>query len=174
MAQQLLSVGLALSKQGLGIGKKRRQEIRDSGALFCKGWDQLPKQGLGVGKERWQEIRDSRTLFCMGWDQLQLRLQNGGKGHFLLFPQFLYIKEREGEEKGWVLGHSLILWLLPAGGGQRMFSGGVLRVWCLHRGWHGGPLGGPREVDILGGGVDWIFCWWLQICNLVKNFVKFL
>jgi hypothetical protein len=29
-----------------------------------------------------------------------------------------------------------------------MFSGGVLRVWC------GGPLSGPGEVDILGGGVD--------------------
>jgi hypothetical protein len=38
MAQQLLSVGLAFGrKQGLGMGKERWQEIRDSGALFCKG-----------------------------------------------------------------------------------------------------------------------------------------
>jgi hypothetical protein len=31
-------------------------------------------------------------------------------------PIFCFLK-REGEEKGWVLGCSLILWLLPAGGG---------------------------------------------------------
>jgi hypothetical protein len=41
MVQQLLSVGLALSsiwgKQGLRMDKERWQEIRDSGALFCKG-----------------------------------------------------------------------------------------------------------------------------------------
>jgi hypothetical protein len=68
-------------------------------------------------KEQW-------ALFCKGWNQLWLRLQNGGKGQFLSFPHFLFI--REGEDKRWVLGHSLILWLLPAGGGRHMFSGGVL------------------------------------------------
>jgi hypothetical protein len=36
----------------------------------------------------------------------------------------LFLKEREGEEKGWVLGSSLILWLLPAGRGWRIVSGG--------------------------------------------------
>jgi hypothetical protein len=68
-------------------------------------------------------------------------------------PIFCLLK-REGDEKVWVLGCSLTIWLLPAGGGQRMFSGGVLRVWCLHRGQRGGPLGGSGEVDIHGGGVD--------------------
>jgi hypothetical protein len=38
-------------------------------------------------------------------------------------PIFCLLK-REGEEKGWVLGCSLILWLLPDGWGQCMFSGG--------------------------------------------------
>jgi hypothetical protein len=69
-------------------------------------------------KEQW-------ALFCKEWNQPRLRLQ---KGQFLSFPHFLFNKEREREreEKGWVLGHSLILWLLPAGGGQHVFSGGVL------------------------------------------------
>jgi hypothetical protein len=48
-------------------------------------------------------------------------------------PIFCFLK-REGDEKGWLLGHSLILWLLLAGGGRCMFSGGVIRVWCPHRG----------------------------------------
>jgi hypothetical protein len=74
------------------------------------------------------------ALFCKGWDQLQLRLQNGGKGQFLSFPHFLFLKKRREEEKGWVLERSLILWLLPAGGRRHMFTGGVLRVWCLCRG----------------------------------------
>jgi hypothetical protein len=42
-------------------------------------------------------------------------------------PIFYFLK-REGEEKRWVLRHSLILQLLPAVGGQCMFSGGVLRI----------------------------------------------
>jgi hypothetical protein len=88
-------------------------------------------------------------------------------------PIFCLIK-REGEEKGWVLGCSLILWLLQAGGGQHMYTGEVLMVWCLHRGQCVGPLSGPGEVDILGGGVDLIFGWWLQICDLVKRFVNLL
>jgi hypothetical protein len=45
---------------------------------------------------------------------------------------------------------------------------------CFHRGQCGSPLGGPGGVDILGRGVDRIFGWWLQICDQVKNSVKFL
>jgi hypothetical protein len=44
-------------------------------------------------------------------------MQNGGKGQLLLFPHFLFFKEKDGEKKGWVLRHSLILWLLAAGRG---------------------------------------------------------
>jgi hypothetical protein len=55
-----------------------------------------------------------------------------------------------------------------------MYTGEVLMVWCLHRGQCVGPLSGPGEVDILGGGVDLIFGWWLQICDLVKKFVNLL
>jgi hypothetical protein len=39
-------------------------------------------------------------------------------------PIFCFLK-REGEEKSWVFGHSLILWLLPDSGEQHMFSGEV-------------------------------------------------
>jgi hypothetical protein len=46
------------------------------------------------------------------------------KGSFYHSPIFFFLK-REGEEKGCVLGGSLILWLLPAGEGRPVLSGGV-------------------------------------------------
>jgi hypothetical protein len=35
----------------------------------------------------------------------------------LIIPPFFCFSKREGEERGLVLGHSLILWLLLVGGG---------------------------------------------------------
>jgi hypothetical protein len=47
-------------------------------------------------------------------------------------PIFCFLK-REGEEKGWVLGHNpLAASRGKHGWRQCMFSGGVLRVWCFH------------------------------------------
>jgi hypothetical protein len=102
-----------------------------------------------VGKERWQEIRNSGLCSAGGEVSCSLSCRRGSSYH----SPFFVLKER-GRGKIWVLGHSLILWLLPAGRERHMFSGGVLRVWCLYRGYCGGPVGGPRKVDILGGGVD--------------------
>jgi hypothetical protein len=42
----------------------------------------------------------------------------------------------------------------PAGGGWRIFQVGSLGFGVFIGISVGGPLGGPREVDILGGGVD--------------------
>jgi hypothetical protein len=40
-------------------------------------------------------VRGSGALFCKGQNQLRLRLQNVSKGQFLPFPHFLFLKERE-------------------------------------------------------------------------------
>jgi hypothetical protein len=75
MVQQLLSVGVALSS----IWEKARARDRQREVTGDKG--------------QW-------ALFFKGSDQLRLRLQNSGKEQFLLFLHFLFLKEREGEEKG--------------------------------------------------------------------------
>jgi hypothetical protein len=50
----------------------------------------MPKQGLGVGKGRWLEIRNSGLCSARDENKLWLRLQNGGKEQFLSFPHFLF------------------------------------------------------------------------------------
>jgi hypothetical protein len=48
------------------------------------------------------------------------------QGAVLIITPFLFLKKREGEEKSWVLRHSLILWLLPAGEGGACSQAGTL------------------------------------------------
>jgi hypothetical protein len=86
-----------------------------------------------MGKERWWEIRDSGLCSIRDENSCSSGCRMVARGSSYHSSIFGFLK-REGEEEGWVLGCSLILWLLAAGGGQCMFSGGVLRVCCLHRG----------------------------------------
>jgi hypothetical protein len=117
MVQQLLSVGLALSSiwEKARAKDRQREVVGDKGqwALFCKGWDQLREQGVGTGKGRWREIRDSGLCSAREETSCSLGCRRGSSYHS---PIFCFLK-REGEEKCWVLGRNLILWLLPAGGG---------------------------------------------------------
>jgi hypothetical protein len=64
------------------------------------------------------------ALFCKGLDQLQLRLQNGGKGQFLSFPHFLFLKERE-KKRGTGVQFDPLAASGWQGVGRYMFSGGV-------------------------------------------------
>jgi hypothetical protein len=67
----------------------------------------------------------------------------------LIIPPFFCFSKREGEERGLVLGHSLILWLLLAGGGHCMGQDPQALVsWW---GPHSSLLDGFGEVDIPGG-----------------------
>jgi hypothetical protein len=45
--------------------------------------------------------KEQFAWFCKGWNQLRLRIQNGGKGKFLSFPQFLFNND---EGRGWGSG----------------------------------------------------------------------
>jgi hypothetical protein len=48
-----------------------------------------------MDKERWWEIRDSGALFCKGWNQLWLRLQKGQFLSEMEWPQFQAISKNQ-------------------------------------------------------------------------------
>jgi hypothetical protein len=64
--------------------------------------------------------KEQGVLFCKGETSCGSGCRRSSSYHS---PIFSFLK-REGEEKGWVLEHSLILWLLLADGG----GGGAAHV----------------------------------------------
>jgi hypothetical protein len=90
MVQQLLSAGFTLSS----IWEKARARDRQREVAGDKG--------------QWASSTRDETSYGSGCRMV-------ARGSSYHSPIFCFLK-REGEEKGWVLGCSLILWLLSASG----------------------------------------------------------
>jgi hypothetical protein len=113
------------------MDKERWQEIRDSGALICKEWDQLQEQGLGAGKGMWWEIKNSGL--CSARDETSCgsgcrMVARGSSYHSPIFCLIMMRVGAEDQELGWSI--SLFSWFL--------LSGGVVWDRILRLLWHPG------------------------------------